>query len=136
MAEQKVATEVAEQEFDRFVEAMDLDVDPAGMDDDDKASFKVAKRRIITGIERGQIVVDEKGQPVFTPSMGNTSAIVFYEPRGASLMASDQKKKGHDVAKMLATLADMTKQPPARFSDMVNRDLKIVLALGNLFLGG
>ena len=40
----KVAEEVAEQEFNRFVEAMDLDVNLADMDEDDKKGFEQQKR--------------------------------------------------------------------------------------------
>lgn len=136
MGEQKVAADVAEQEFKRFTDAMDLDVDPAGMDDEDKRSFNDAKRRIIAALCNGSLVIDEKGQPVFTPSLGNTQPITFFEPTGASLMAGDQKKKGHDHARMFAVMGDMTRQPATRFANMPSRELKVCLSIAGLFLGG
>lgn len=134
--EMVVDREVAESEFDRFCEAMDLDVDPAGMDDGDKRSFESARRQLIKAICAGHLAVDEQGQPVYTPRVGPAcDPITFYEPSGASLMAMDQKKKGHDVAKLYATMADMTRQPLVRFSKMKERDLKVCRAVTLLFLG-
>lgn len=44
MSEQKVATEVAEAEFVRFAEAMDLDIDTAKMDGEDRKGFEQKKQ--------------------------------------------------------------------------------------------
>ena len=49
----KIAKEVAEQEFNRFVESMDLDVDPADMDEDDRKGFTQQKDRVIAAIQSG-----------------------------------------------------------------------------------
>lgn len=130
--EQKVAAEVAESEFLRFCEAMDLDTEPKG-DDEDLRSYMDCKRRIVGAIVDGRMVVDEHGQPVFSPSDGG--GITFYEPDGSALLAMDQKKQNHNVAKSYAVLAAMTKQPAMRFAKMKNRDLKICQAVMALFLG-
>lgn len=135
MAELKVATEVAEAEFARFTEAMDLDTDIERMDGDDQAAFKNQKRRVVRAIEDGHLVVDDKGQPIFTPQLGDTSPITFFEPTGASLMSMDKKKANENVAKVFATLGDMTKTSAARFSAMKGRDVKLCQALYLLFLG-
>lgn len=136
MVASKVATEVAEAEFDRFVEAMDLDIDPKGWDADDKKSFEEAKRKIVRAIERGKLAVDGDGQPVLTTASksGEAKQITFYEPIGADLMAMDQKKKNHDVAKMYATLGAITKTDAQTFASMANRDLKVCQAILGLFL--
>jgi hypothetical protein len=132
MPKEVIAAEVAEDEFARFVETMDLDVDPAGWDDEDKKSFVDAKRKIINAMMRGQLVIDDKGQPVFTPVSGEP--ITFYEPKGSTFMAMDQKKKGHDTAKMFVMMADMTRQNAGRFSSMAGRDIKVCMAIMGLFL--
>jgi hypothetical protein len=132
----KITTEVAESEFDRFLEAMDIDVDPKGMDDEDKKSYQTARRRLVEAIEEGWLAVDEKGQPIVTPRVGDDAGpITFREPTGASYLAMDQKKKDHDQAKLVAVMADMTGQPPVRFSKMANRDLKLCQSIVALFLG-
>lgn len=130
--QQVVAPEVAEAEFERFTEAMDLDVDPQGMDDEDKKGFIDCRRKVVNAIVEGRLVIDEKGQPVFTPSEGGS--ITFREPRGSALMAMDSKKKGHDFSKLYATMAETTEQPITRFSKMANRDLKVCTAVMTLFL--
>jgi hypothetical protein len=130
-----VAKEVAESEFSRFIEAMDLDIDSSSMDAEDLKSFESAKRKILRAIERGQLVIDDKGQPVFAPQMSKTEPITFYEPTGASFMAMDAKKKGHDVAKMFSVMADMTRRDIKTFSQLANRDFQVCQAIVMLFLG-
>ena len=134
--EQKVGREVAEAEFERFVDTMDLDVDETRMDGEDRTSYRDLKERILRAIEHGHLVVDEKGQPVYTPRAGTQAQpIIFHEPTGASFMAMDSKKKDQNVAKMYAVMADMTHLDAKVFASMAARDLKICQALVTLFLG-
>lgn len=129
-----VAAEVAEQEFERFIDAMGLDVDPKGWTDEDKQSFDEAKRKIIDAMKSGRLVIDEDGRPRYTPRLVNTDPITFYEPTGADLMAIDQAKKGANVSAGFKLLAAMTKTNVQRFSGMANRDLKVCQAIQALFL--
>ena len=62
-----VAKEVAEQDFNRFAESMDLDIDPVDMDAEDKKGFEQQKDRIIAAIQSGSLVINDSGEPVFTP---------------------------------------------------------------------
>lgn len=130
-----IAEEVVEHEFNRFVECMDLDVDPAGMNADDLEVFRQEKVRIINAIKSGSLVISENGEPIFTPQRSkDAEAITFYEPTGASLMAMDRKKKTDDIGKLYATMADMTKTHPSVFSRMKMVDLKVCMAIAMLFL--
>jgi hypothetical protein len=133
-AENTIAQDVAEDEFQRFADGMDLDVDPTGLSDEDKSSLEDSKRRVIRAMMKGSLVSNEKCEPVFTPKSGK--AITFYEPDGATLMATDMKKKGHDMAKTYAAMAAMTKENPTRFSSMPGRDLKVCTAIFALFMAG
>lgn len=130
----RVAREVALAEFDRFLEAMDIDADTTAMDAEDLKSFEEARRKLVRAMETGHLVIDDKGQPVFTPHSGVTDPITFYEPTGATWMAVDSKKKGQDVAKMVALMAEMTRQPAQRFSKMAGRDYKVCTTITSLFL--
>lgn len=130
----KVAFEVAEQEFERFAEAMDLDFDTSNMSEEDEKSFNDQKAKVVKAVCEGHLVFNENGEPVYTPKSG-ADAITFYEPTGASLMAMDQRKKGQDVGKMYAMMGEMCKVHPKTFSKMRQRDLKVCLALATLFLG-
>ncbi len=132
--EPAVARDVAEHEFARFVEAMDLDVDPEKMDAEDRQAFDTQRKRFVEAVMAGSLVVNEHGEPVFTPSAGG-DPIVFHEPTGAALMAMDTKREGAKVAKQMAVLAAVTGRNEGVFSKMANRDLRVCNAVINLFLG-
>jgi hypothetical protein len=135
MKEDKVCLEVAEVEFNRFVELMDLDCDEKSMGDEDRQGFTEQKEKLIKAICKGSLVVNEEGEPIFTPQRTkDAKPITFYEPTGASLMAMDRKKKTEDVAKLYATMADMTRTDSKTFAKMKNADLKVCMAITTLFL--
>ena len=138
MAEEKIALDVAEAEFERWADAMDLarKLDPAGLDSDDKKSLADSKRNILDSMMSGNLVVNDAGEFVFTPKAGDDKEpIVFHEPDGAAIMAVDQigKSGTHDVTKMVAILAVMTKQSRVRFAKLKNRDWTVCQAIFSLF---
>ena len=133
----KVALEVAEQEFDRFVEEMDLDLDTSLMDAEDLTAFTKQKNRIIRAIQRGHLVVNESGEAVYTPfnkGSKHKEPLTFHERTGSSLMAMDGKKKNHDVAKPYAVLADMCRVHQSVFAGLVGTDVKVCEALFALLM--
>ena len=132
-----VARDVAESEFERFAEAMTIDVNTAALDAEDLAAFNKQKSRVVTAIERGHLVINENGEAVFTPSnerTKNRDPLTFHERSGASLMALDGKKKGHDVAKTYSVMADMCRCHPNTFAGMVGADIKTCEALFALLM--
>lgn len=132
-----VVVEVAEKDFDRFVDEMDLDLDTAEMDAEDLTAFNKQKNRILRAIVRGNLVINENGEAVFTPinkRSKHTDAITFHERTGASLMAMDGKKKNHDVAKTYAVMADMCKVHQSVFAGLVGSDVKTCEALFALLM--
>lgn len=130
-----VSREVAEVEFARFLEMMDLDAGIERMDRDKRTSFEANRLLILEALERGTLYIDNQGQPVYTPVAGdNTNAITFYEPAGDTFLAMDNKRKDADMAKSFALLAALTKQPDVRFGKMKNRDLKVCTAVMSIFL--
>jgi len=135
--ENKIDLETAGLEFDRFAELMDLEVDPATMDAEDLKGFNDQKRKLVKAIARGALVINAKGEPVYTCQRddGEPLTLTFREPRGASFMAMDRKKKGEDMGKTYAIMGDMCKVAPVTFANMPQRDLKICTAIMVLFLG-
>lgn len=132
----KVAKEVAEAEFDRFVNAMDLDVDPSDMSEEDKEAFQQQKDRLVGAIQSGALTINDDGEPVFTPQRTkDADTLTFHEPTGASLMAMDRKKKSEDIGKLYAAMADMTRSHASTFSKMRMADLKVCMAITTFFLG-
>ena len=137
MGTDKVAADVATEEFNRFVGSMDLDLDESGMDAEDLTAFNKQKNRILRAIRSGALVVNDEGEAVYTPSNPRSKhqeAITFHERTGASLMAMDGKKKGHDVAKTYAILADMCKVHPSVFAGLVGTDVKVCEAIFALLM--
>lgn len=136
MAEDKISVEMAEQEFDRFVEAMDLEFDTGAMDQEDVKGFEHNKGIVIKAIQKGVLIIDDNGQPVYTlQRTEGVPPIVFREPTGASLMAMDNGRKAEDVKKLYNVMADVTGRAPALFSSMKMADLKVCMAVITLFLG-
>lgn len=131
----KVAREVAESELQRFVEAMDLqDKLDAKMSEEDARTLESTKARIVGAMMRGNLVIDEKGQPVYTPQSGICEPITFYEPTGAAFMAMDSAAKGKDMTKMFRMMGEACQCDPSRFAKMKNRDLGVCIAVFSLFL--
>lgn len=136
MTEYKVDRQTAENEFDRFLDSMDIDGDTSQMSEEDRNGFQSQRQTVISAIMKGHLVINESGEPVLEPRTVEVpdGRITFHEPQGASYMAMDMKKKGHDVGKMFALMGEMTKQPPKVFANMKQRDLKICQAISVLFL--
>lgn len=135
--ESVVATEMAESEFDRFADCMDLDLDISDMDSEDLTQFTKLKKRIIRAIEKGSLTINEDGEATYTPQNKNSKykeAITFHERTGASLMAMDGKKKNYDVAKTYAVMADMCKVHQGIFAGLVGIDVKICEALFSVLM--
>lgn len=135
--EDKIIREVAEQEFDRFADAMDLDLDTVGMDAEDLASMNKQKNRIIKAVMKGDLIFNDDGEAVYTPQHKRSKRkdpITFHERTGASLMAMDNKKKGHDVAKTYAILGDMCGIEPKEFSGLAGIDIKVSEAIFALLM--
>lgn len=130
----KVAKDVAELEFDRFIDSMDLDVNTDGMDDDEKKDLSLHKGRVVRAIMVGSLVINEEGEPVFTPQRQDRDPLTFHEPGGDTLMAMDRKKASQEIGKMFVAMASITKTHSKGFSDMKMADLKICLAITTLFL--
>lgn len=134
----KITIEVAEQEFDRFAEAMDLDLDPTSMDVSDLTQFHRQKKILLKELVLGSLIVNEEGEFVYTPKHKRSKykePITFYERDGAAMMAMDGKKTGHDVARMYAILSAMCKVPSKTFSSLVGVDIRVSEAIFALLMG-
>ena len=124
MKEEKVCLEVAELEFNNFCEAMD--VDTGVLDEDDTKS----KDRIVRSIVRGHLQFNDNGEALYTTHRGSDEpvTVTFHERTGATLMATDGKKKG-DAAKLYAMMGDMCRVHPSVFAKMKGEDIKTCEAI-------
>ncbi len=131
------AAEVVEAEFERFAECMDLDLDESKMDADDLGVFKRQKDRILRAMSSGALVINEKGEAVYTPANPASlthDPLTFHERTGASVMASDGHKKGYEVARTYAVMASMCETHPKTFSGLAGSDIKVCEALFALLM--
>lgn len=123
----KIALDVAENEFIRFAENMDLI--------SEQEEYKNEKEIIIKAICNGSLTINEDGEPVFTPQRSKVcEPLTFREPDGATVMAMDKKKKGEEIGKLFSVMGDICKVHPNTFAKMAWRDLKVPQAIVTLFL--
>ena len=135
MAEQeRVALEVAEAEFERFIDAMDLMVRTKRLKGDARTAYEDNKETFIGAIQRNTLVVDPDGAPVFTPVSDNKGPIKFAEPDGETLIATDSAGEGNNITKLYRVVARMTGQPEERLRKLKQRDSVVLTAIVGLFL--
>lgn len=134
--EYKISKDMAEAEFERFSEAMDLDLESADEDAEDKKAAAQVKNKIINALQKGSLVIDDKGQPVYTPQRSECEPLTFYESTGASLMAMDKAGDKEKTKKLFLVGADITKTSVKTFSMLKGGDLKTCLAITSAFLLG
>lgn len=133
--ENKVAREVAEQEFAAWAEDNDLmytDDDLAEAPEDIAEQLRLARSRIIRAIEGGHLVINDQGLAEYTPHTRMTedkSPLIFKPQMGATLMV----KARSEERRMFLMMAQMTSSPDSRFAKVAGADLKVCLAI-TLFL--
>jgi hypothetical protein len=137
MAQDVVAADVAEAEFERFLEAMGLtrriQSKVARSDAEDRRAFDDMKFRFLDAIQDGRLTIDALGQPVFTPSGDAGGPIMFTEPTGATRKATDQAKQGHNVEKTILLVSKWTNVLQSRLEKMKERDFAVIEAIVVLF---
>lgn len=136
----KVDAHTAEQEFNRFAVAWEIDNNLDGMSNEDRAGFDTQKSRIVRAIMSGHLSVDESGDELtYKLKKGdrfdNLGELKFEMPSGDAYTAMDQHKEHHYNTKINAFLARMTKQSPKTFANMHALDRKVCEAIAALFLG-
>lgn len=130
----EINREFAESEFDRMIDAMDIDAPDETASDEDKNSFKSTRGVIVKAIQRGKVTINDNGEPAVKLSGGDGGSLTFHEPTGAALKAMDGKGKNREVAQLYAAMGSMARTEPAVFVDMPQRDLKICKEIAVLFL--
>ena len=137
---QKMPIEMAEQEFDRFAELWDIDVDSSSMTEDDLDSFNRAKRPLVRGFRDGWLICDDEGVLTFTLKFSKklleqgTSKIKL-DPAKADVLSMDKFKDRESMHKLRAYMAAMAGMAPRLFGNIDGRDEKRIRGAILLFLG-
>ncbi len=135
--EQKVAREVAEEEFERMCRSRRLVTAVDEMDADDAASFEDLKKQLVRAIQDGSLAINDDGDPVYTPPVPHAKPITFYKPTGATLIAMDPRSPNDsdgNQARMARAMTDMTRSAKGELSRLEIPDYRICSALTTLFL--
>lgn len=134
----KISKDAAEHEFGRLVDSWELDGDTSSMDDEDRDSFEALKRRVVLAICKGRLSIEDDGTvsyELLAPKVPDVPALSFRVPTGSAVLSWDKYKERQSIHKLNAFMGEMSGQSPAVFASMDGRDLKIVQALAQLFLG-
>lgn len=129
----------AAEELAAWFEAMDLVPDPARMDPDSAQGFRELTGVITRALISGHLVTNEQGNFALNLKTkggkeGDQSlgTIVFHEPGGLAMRQMD-KVKG-DFTKLYQYAAAITRTDAPLFDQMLERDLRVVRAIVQLFL--
>lgn len=131
----KIAKDVAEKEFLRWAEYIDLDMDTSEMDVEDKTDFNKLKGRIVRAILSGKLTVSEDGAEITHQLiLGKDTELTYAMPKGSGLLQMDQHKSTQMVGKTYAYMGAMSGRPHGYFANMDGRDVKIAIAVATLFM--
>lgn len=129
--------ETAEAEFERFVDAWEIDGEVETMNEESRDGFEQHQRTIVRAIKQGRLLFDDEARA--TIKLPNTtewaeSELTLKVPTGAAMLKWDNYKEGKNVHKMNAMLGAMSGKNPAVFPKIDARDLKPAMAVATLFL--
>ncbi|UGC98015.1 hypothetical protein [Oceanospirillum phage vB_OsaM_PD0307] len=116
----KVATEVAQQEFERWAETFEIDISTDAFDPEELKAFDGFKAKFIKRIETGALTIDDDGVIEFSPRGDDGDPLKFDEPTGALLSA--RQKNDTEIQAARRVLASWTGVAPKRFAEMKLRD--------------
>ena len=132
----KVDKKTAEQDFNCFAEAWEIDTDVEEMTQEDRDSFNDQKRKIVKAIRIGRASVDGKGDIAYVlkEPVHSVDSLTLTMPRGEGYMEMDRYKEQQSVRKFMAVMGHMSGKPVKVFSDMSGIDVKFCMAVSTLFL--
>jgi hypothetical protein len=119
-------------EFDRWVEAQDLLLDPETMSDDERRAYDKNRARIERAMARGHLVITDDGLAQYTPYHPNSrckDVLTFHERGADTVLATDGKKRNQDAARGYAAMASCCKVHPGQIAGLKGEDIKVCEAL-------
>ncbi|MBQ9238455.1 MAG: hypothetical protein IJ191_03960 [Treponema sp.] len=147
MAEEKKAegasatmsADLAEQEFNDWAESMGLEVTDESRSETDETVFSNGKKLFIRALSKGNAVVDDNGDFVYTVSKfspegykGTDVKITLPPPR--SLVAGGKKGNESGMQRVLSVASGMTGKDTGWFLNLALPDFKFFMGIAGLFL--
>lgn len=131
--ENQVSNDVAQEEFDRFLDRNRLIWDIDDNDAEDRKDMIEYRDRFIREIEAGNLTIDDNGLPSYTCVYKEDCTFKFNRPTGATYAQMDKKKDSAKMAKLFVAIAEMTKRSPKVISTLDNYDLRVLIAIFSIF---
>lgn len=132
-----IAQEVAEEEFQKFVDSWEINLTPKSQEE--KIDIEGLKEKVIDAIKRGRLIVNDDETLNYSISRTpkkNGQIITIKRPVGSTYWEVDRYKEQQNAKKTDAVLAAMTNHDIQFFSDIGGIDQKPLKAIMMLFLAG
>jgi len=131
----------AEQEFNNYCEANELDHDEAAMEEDERKDFLRIKRRFMKAVDDKRIVVDGE-KLIYTisdrsPQDTRGTKITLRRPNGRAMLSMDGYKDTQQMNKLqafMAAIAGIQKRDISKIASLDKKDLDIIQDIAILFL--
>jgi hypothetical protein len=127
----KIASEVAEQEFERMCEAFRVELDTSELTEDERKEWQDLRAEVVRDLRIGSLIVGVDGRPTYTPP-GASKGFTFNAATGATLIAL--RSKTNEVEGNCMAMADMTQTDRGTFSKLAARDFFACGRIVRLFL--
>lgn len=130
----KISREVAEEEFDNFAEAWDIENDTASMTEEDLASYNKQKRAVVNAMMKGYVTIDDEANLIhkLRSPIGDITELKYSIPTGEVYTAISKAKKNSNL--IFVTLSKMTGKHSSVFDKMNGLDAKFAVGVATLFL--
>lgn len=129
MKTDKIAPDMAEAEFYRMCELLDLDVTTSN--DEDKEQLETHKAKIVAAIVSGTMTIGDDGLPTVTTKAG--AELAFTMPNGATLLEADKAPEGQNNRRMFLLVGALTRGKFAP-SKCTVKEAALLMSVTALFL--
>lgn len=126
----KVSVDVAENEFLRLCAARRVETEE--LSDYETAKLLRFKAKLLPSIRRGHLVVNDNGDPVYTPPVPGAPTLTFGMPYGANFVELDAESgEHHTTQRAVASLCGVEVSVIAKLQ---GPDWRVCGALAGLFM--
>ena len=136
-SEPKISESVAESEFERWADAVDIEYNEKVFDETSKNEYQKNKLILVKEIQRGSLAISDEGEATYTPWKKRTkdkTPMTFREKEAEDLRIADRKGMG-DVTLTLNLIARLTGRPFESISGLSGRDLTVAQTIFSFLVG-
>lgn len=136
MFEAKISEEVAEEQFDSFLDYFDIDFNDIEIEDGE-ATAKTIKTALVRAIRRGALVISVGGdfsiKQILTHPIDDIQEIIYTDKFAKARLAMDHESPKKSQARMLAFMAALSGTPASKLIKMKGKDLMVYGRLTAIF---